>query len=90
MIQDTEKQPELWPSDFPSYILNMYDVTAISPDDFILLLWAENPQAIREVLSAQVAALKNPPRSMDDVLSTLERAGLKKYIENQKISRRVK
>jgi len=43
-------------------------VTAICPDDFLCLLLEQAPQALASALAAQVARLKNPPMTLDDLL----------------------
>ncbi len=46
-------------------------VAAISPDGFLCLLLEKTPQALTAALTVQVARLKNPPMTLDDLLDRL-------------------
>jgi predicted nucleic acid-binding protein len=62
--------------DFPAAVLNMYGVRAISPDIFASeLIEAEHSRFIRAVREHR-ASLKNPPKSVDEYLVSLEHCGL--------------
>lgn len=63
-------------SDFPAKVLLPYDVEAQHPDDFVLAQIDLAPGAVLNVLRAQADSLKNPPRSIGDVLDTLQDCGL--------------
>lgn len=62
--------------DFPSAALAAHGVEAQHPDDFILERIEEAPALVTQVLMEQAAVLKNPPRTIDDVLAALQDAGL--------------
>lgn len=62
--------------DFPAAKLKPYDVEAIHPDDFLLDLLDLAPGAITSVVVEQAAGLKNPPRTIHDLLGTLRDQGL--------------
>ncbi len=63
-------------ADFPDDRLAPYDVEVIHPDDFVLDLIDLAPGAVATVVVAQAADLKNPPRTVDDLLDTLREQGL--------------
>ncbi|MDG3008479.1 PIN domain-containing protein [Paludisphaera mucosa] len=63
-------------SDFPASVLGGYSIEAIHPDEFIVNLWGESPDAVLDAVSRQRASLKNPPRSAVELLATLEQCGL--------------
>lgn len=62
--------------DFPAAKLQAYGVEAIHPDDFLLDLLDLAPGAIASVVVEQAAGLKNPPRTVQDLLGTLRDQGL--------------
>ena len=63
-------------SDFPAAKLTPYGMEAIHPDDFLLDLLDLAPGAIANVVVEQAAGLKNPPRTVEDLLGTLRDQGL--------------
>lgn len=63
-------------TDFPAAKLKPYAVEAIHPDDFVLDLLDLAPGAIASVVVDQAAGLKNPPRTVQDLLGTLRDQGL--------------
>lgn len=63
-------------SDFPAAILKSYGIEAMHPDDFILDLIDLAPGAVAGAVTDQVSSLKNPPRTLGDVLDTLRNQGL--------------
>jgi hypothetical protein len=63
-------------SDFPASILSAHSVEAVHPDDFIVGLWGESPDALLDAVRRQRASLKNPPKSAEELLATLEQCGL--------------
>jgi hypothetical protein len=63
-------------SDFPDAALAPYNVEAQHPDDFVMAQIDLASGAIVKVILAQAAALKNPPRTITDVLDTLRDCGL--------------
>ncbi len=62
--------------DFPKSALAPYDVEAIHPDEFIANELDLYESAVCESVKIVRARLKNPPKSVDDYLRTLERQGL--------------
>ncbi len=63
-------------ADFPADKLKSYGVEAIHPDDFVLDLLDLAPGAVASVVVDQAAGLKNPPRTIADLLDTLREQGL--------------
>lgn len=71
--------------DFPVDYLKPYDIEAQHPDEFITNLITLDKSKSLQALKNQVRSLKNPPKSIDDVLQTLEKCGLKNsvsYLKN--------
>jgi predicted nucleic acid-binding protein len=66
--------------DFPSTTLAPLGIEAMHPDDFVADLLDLAPAVVIQVLDAQAAALRNPPRRLDDLLVTLENNGLAKSV----------
>jgi hypothetical protein len=62
--------------DFPQKNLDPYGIEAQHPDKFVLHLFALNPGAVVRTAQEHRASLKNPPKSVDEYLETLERQGL--------------
>jgi predicted nucleic acid-binding protein len=62
--------------DFPSVALAPYGVEAVHPDDFVLDLIDLAPVTIADVVREQAGALKNPPRTLTELLDTLSTNGL--------------
>jgi PIN domain len=63
-------------SDFPEASLARYDIEAVHPDDFILRHFGLNEAAIIRAAQRCRARLRNPPKSAEEYLQTLERQGL--------------
>lgn len=68
--------------DFPADYLKSYDVEVQHPDEFITNLINLNKEKSLQALKNQVRSLKNPSKSIDEVLQTLEKCGLKNSISN--------
>lgn len=62
--------------DFPPAALAPHGIEAQHPDDFVLERLDETPLLVAQVLMEQAAALRSPPRTVEDVLAALEDAGL--------------
>jgi hypothetical protein len=62
--------------DFPAELLAPYDVEAQHPDEFVLAQIDLAPGAIVNVIIEQANALKNPPRTVAELLDTLRECGL--------------
>lgn len=62
--------------DFPAAVLEPLGVSAVHPDAFACELFRDHPDAVVDVIRAQAADLRNPPRTVRDVLDALGRCGL--------------
>jgi hypothetical protein len=62
--------------DFPVDRLAPYNIEAKHPDDFVIDTLDISPGAVAKVIADQAAALKNPPRSVGELLDTLRDQGL--------------
>lgn len=62
--------------DFPASALIPHNLTAITPDTFVVRLISEDPGGVIAAFKTQRASLKHPPINIADYLTTLERAGL--------------
>lgn len=67
--------------DFPEGILNKFDLEVISPDNFLLSQLDMRGAAVLDVLKSQANATRNPKRSVDDVLTSLARAGVPAFVD---------
>ena len=54
--------------DFPSNYLSQYDIEVQHPDEFITYLLEISPNAVVDAFQAQVANLKNPPKTAQEVI----------------------
>ena len=62
--------------DFPNERLGPYNVEAKHPDDFVLETIDLAAGLVTKVVTEQAAALKNPPRTVGELLETLRGQGL--------------
>jgi hypothetical protein len=62
--------------DFPKAELARYGMEAQHPDDFVRDLIDLDEATVAHVIRAQAAALKNPPRTLPEVLERLRAQGL--------------
>ncbi len=62
--------------DFPSRVVAPLGIEALHPDHFIVDLVDLAPGAVLQTLNEQAAALRNPPRTLGELLDALERCGL--------------
>jgi predicted nucleic acid-binding protein len=67
-------------ADFPSHVLQIYNVEAQTPDLFVLHLIDLSPTTVSSVLEAQVLALTNPPMSTAELLDRLAQSGLPRSV----------
>ena len=67
--------------DFPYKELSKYDIDIEKPDEFISNLIDVNPELASKAFKKMVKRLKNPIKTKDDVLNTLQNCGLKKSKE---------
>lgn len=62
--------------DFLPEIVSSFDIEVTTPDDFILHIIDLDPELAIEAVNAQMARLKNPPQSFQDLMQTFEKNGL--------------
>jgi predicted nucleic acid-binding protein len=62
--------------DFPADALATYGIEAQHPDEFIAQLLDVAPAVVTSVAKHQREGLKNPPRTVNEFLATLEQQGL--------------
>jgi len=62
--------------DFPEAELSKYSIQSQHPDDFVSDLISLAPEVVFRAIRKIRSRLKNPPKSADDYLNTLERTGL--------------
>jgi hypothetical protein len=62
--------------DFPPEALCPYNLIAQHPDDFIIDLLDLHPAGVLEAAANHRRSLKNPPRTADEYLDTLQAQGL--------------
>jgi hypothetical protein len=63
-------------SDFPPAVLAQFDLEAQHPDDFLLDLLDLAPGTVCAAVKRQRESLRNPPRTAQELLATLEGHGL--------------
>ncbi len=66
--------------DFPDEAMEPFGILAVHPDDFVLDLIDESPGVVHRVLGEQIAALRNPPVALAELLGALERSGLPRSV----------
>ena len=64
-------------ADFPSHILEEFDIDAQHPDEFILHLLDLAPGLVLEAAENHRTSLKNPPKTVEEYINSLESQGLK-------------
>ena len=62
--------------DFPSEVLEQYQMEAMHPDEFILQFIELAPDAVLDAAETHRRSLKNPPKSVEEFHATLEAQGL--------------
>lgn len=62
--------------DFPASALEPLGIETKHPDDFMIEALDLAPGAIAAAVNEQAAALRNPPKTIADLLETLQRQGL--------------
>ncbi|MDY7231302.1 PIN domain-containing protein [Hyalangium rubrum] len=70
--------------DFPGEQLARYAMEAQHPDDFVLSLIDLDAAEVARVIREQSAALKNPPRTVAEVLELLRHQGLARSVARLK------
>jgi predicted nucleic acid-binding protein len=63
-------------SDFPRASLAHYDVEALHPDDFLVGLLNVVPGTVCATVKRQRESLRSPPKTVEELLTTLEDQGL--------------
>ena len=62
--------------DFPSRVFQEHDLRVQAPDIFVMTLLTADPDAVRSAAETHRVSLKNPPKTIDEYLSTLALQGL--------------
>lgn len=68
--------------DFPEHSLDPFDVEIVHPDDFLLDQLDLFPGIVTRVLRELTEDYRDPPVTVDDVLETLRRAGVPRFVED--------
>ncbi|MEQ8849158.1 hypothetical protein [Botrimarina sp.] len=71
--------------DFPASSLAKYGLEAEHPDEFITHLLGLNPAAVCGAAKAQRAALKNPPKTVDEFLDALAKQRLPETVSRLRL-----
>lgn len=67
-------------ADFPADILASHGVEAQHPDDFVVALLDVEPDAVCAAVKAQRESLRNPPKTVEELLAILEAQGLPQFV----------
>jgi predicted nucleic acid-binding protein len=62
--------------DFPAETLAQFEIEAVHPDDFLLSLFDLAPGSVCAAVERQREGLRNPPKTAEELLATLESQGL--------------
>jgi hypothetical protein len=62
--------------DFPADVLSAHGIEAMHPDDFVVSLLDLDADAVCAAVRAQRESLRNPPKTAEELLVTLETQGL--------------
>ena len=65
-------------ADFPPRMLASYEIEAQHPDLFLSALFQNSPEPFLEAVHDLLAALKNPPVTLENRLALMRKLGLKK------------
>lgn len=63
-------------ADFPAEALARFGIEAQHPDDFLVYLLDEAPDVVCAAVKRQRESLRNPPKTAEELLATLENHGL--------------
>ena len=66
--------------DFPNEVLAGYSIEAQHPDDFLLCLFDDAPRSVCAVVTRQRQALRNPPKTAEELLAIFESLGLTGFV----------
>jgi predicted nucleic acid-binding protein len=69
-------------SDFPDDVLSQFGIEAIHPDDFVMYQLDLAPNVVCAAAKRQRQSLKNPPKTVDEYLESLERLGLAQTVSS--------
>jgi predicted nucleic acid-binding protein len=64
--------------DFPAAALEAFGIKAQHPDDFVMRLLDVTPEVVFLAVQRQRQSLRNPPKTVEEVLETLHQQGLVK------------
>jgi predicted nucleic acid-binding protein len=67
-------------SDFPADVLKPFEIDAQSPDEFIIYLFDLLPEAVIDAAHRHQQSLKNPPITLNEYFSMLDREGLSQTV----------
>ena len=70
--------------DFPDSVLSNYGIEVLHPDDFIMLQYDLDSIGVLEAAKAMRLRLKNPPKTVQEFLDTLEQQGLPQICQELK------
>jgi len=62
--------------DFPAAALAPFGIEALHPDEFLVRLFGQDPDAVCEAVRRQRANLKNPPYTAEELLARLADNGV--------------
>lgn len=71
--------------DFPLEQLERYGIEAVHPDSFIVSLIEEDAEIVVEAFVNQQRTLKNPPQTLEQLLTTLEINNLNRTVERLRL-----
>ena len=66
--------------DFPADALAQFDLQALHPDDFLFSLFEQAPGPVCAAVKRQREALRNPPKTAEELLATLKNQGLTQVV----------
>jgi hypothetical protein len=70
--------------DFPASALAGHGIQAIHPDEFLVSLLDAAPEPVCSAVKRQREGLRNPPKSAEELLATLENQGLARTVARLK------
>ncbi|MCL2736530.1 MAG: PIN domain-containing protein [Propionibacteriaceae bacterium] len=68
--------------DFPDDVLRQWGLEAVSPDQFMRDMLDLFPRPMLDIIREQAAHARRPPLSVNDVLASLERAGVPGFVND--------
>lgn len=63
--------------DFPAKYLKKFNIEVYNPDKFLNLLYKLSPEIVHKAFSNQLASLRNPPKTKEELIETLVNCNLK-------------